>query len=793
MSGRPRLAVDLQALQVDGYADRGVGRYTAAHTAALARLGRVASVLLAPELPPPLDLPAELIQDDLVRWNSLGEARRLTGGGGRLAYYVPAPFLHSGPGEPAALGVSRHWAATGVPRVVTLYDLIPLRAPQHYLARPGHRERYLQRARWVAAADLVLTISAHTRREAIELLGCDPAAVVSVGAGVSPYFSPADGTDEQLWAFHLGELAGRPYVLTVGGSDERKNMERLVDALGLLAGRGWDVALVVVGALTPDWTTRLRDRAAAAGVADRVHLTGPVSDELLRACYRRAAVSVMPSLAEGSGLPVLESAACGVPALASAGTALRETAASPLARFDPTDVESMAEAVAGLLGDDDRRSAVLAAQQRLVADCSWDAVAARTAAALDVVAEGLPAPSWRPAPVPPTLALAGPLPPFGGGIGVYNERVLTAMASLADVSAVVPGPTVPRIPPPVRYRPMDAVGHDFTPSSCDAVVYTLGNSDGHIPTVEMALRYPGWLWLHETRLPAVATTALAGASDEEFDARLGRVLQRAYPGRAPLAAARRAGRSNLDLVKAGVGLIGPLVERCAGLLVNSRLAERMVQLDLAPMAWHPPIHVLPPACPPVRWRGRPEPGEGDGRPLVVAMGVVSMSKRPDVLVDAVARTGCRLAFVGPCPPILAQFIRERADLRHVSDRVTVCGSVDDAGWWDWIRRAELAVQLRDVTGGETSAAVLEALSAGLPVLTNVASAEELPDGVVSYIRGVDDEAIAERMATLVDSSSEMDRLSRAGMDFAAEHSFERLAAALMAVVAGDGPLPSWSR
>lgn len=787
MNDRPQLAVDISALQVDGYADRGIGRYVAGQVAALAESGRVAAALLSPELPPPSGLPGGLVRDDLIRWNCLAETRRLTAGGRCLAYHVPAPFLHSGPGEPAALGAPRHWAETGVPRVVTLHDLIPLRAPRHYLAAPGHEDRYRARARIVAGADLIVTNSAYTRSEAIELLGCHPDSVVTVGAGVSPYFSPADGSDDALWKFHLGALEGRPYALTVGGSDERKNMERLVDAVGLLAARGWDLDLVVVGDLTADWRRRLHDRAAAAGVEGRLHLTGPVSDELLRACYRHALVSVMPSLAEGSGLPVLESAACGVPALASSTTALVETTASPLARFDPTSPDSMAEALARIAGDDGLRRDVLEAQQRLASQQTWTAVGERTAAALDALAGRSSPTRWKPARPAPSLALAGPLAPLGGGIGVYNHRLLSSLPRGVRANAVVPGTVIPDVPAGALYRPMDGCGHDYLPSWFDAVVYTLGNSAGHLATVEMALVHPGWLWLHEARLPAVATTAMESLPDDEFGSRLAALLRRAYPGRPPLAAARRAGRSNLDLVTAGIGLLGPLAERCRGILVNSQVARRLVELDLSPLAWHPPIHVLPPACPPVSPRaGR---RSGSGEPIVVAFGVVSMSKRPDLLVDAIARTGHRLAFVGPCPPILAQVIRERAGLRGVEDRVEVCDSVDEAGWRDWMDRAALAVQLRGVTGGEISAALLEAMAAGLPVLTNVASAADLPEGTVSYLHDLDEEAVASRIGSLVESPAALDSLAEAGIAFAAEHSFARLGSELLSIVAGDVPVP----
>jgi glycosyltransferase involved in cell wall biosynthesis len=783
-----RLAVDLQALQVDGFADRGTGRYIAGHTAALARAGRVAAALLAPELPPPAGLPVEVSTTGLTRWDCIEEVRAILAEGGPVAHHVPAPFLHTGPMDPSVLVVVPHWAETGVPRVVTLHDLIPLRAPERYLPTAGHRERYHVRAAWVAASDLIVTNSDHTRGEAIELLDCDPEKVVTVGGGVSSFFTPRDGTDDELFRFWFAALEDRPFVLTVGGSDARKGTERLVAAMGEVVRAGLDLHLVVIGDLTAHWRHRLHEAAGHAGVEDLLVLAGPVGDDVLRACYRRAAVTVMPSVAEGLGLPVLESAASGTPALASSTTALAEAAATGLATFDPADTDAVAGAIVTLLSDDDRRAAVLAAQRDLAARSTWDAVARRTADALDRLDRSVPAWAWGPTPTRRRVALVGPVPPLGGGIGHYNARLLAASSETLALDAVTTMVTAPDLPAGRGHVPADAFGMEARPASYDAVVYTIGNSHGHLASVELALRYPGWVWLHEVRLPALAVTALGDGGDDAFARRLTWLMERSYPGRAPHGAARRAGRSVLDLVTAGVGLVPLLAERCRGLLVNSDVARRLVELDLAPLAHHPPVHVLPPACPPVV-AGRSAAGADEHDPVVVAFGVVSMAKRPDLLVDAVALAGCRVAFVGPCPPILAEVIGDRARTRGITDRVEVTGAVDPPDWRRWLDRAALAVQLRESASGETSAAVLEALSCGIPVLTNLATAAEYPDGTVALLPSVEPPVVAERIRALVDHPADRKSLSEAAFDFAAAHQFDRLADTLWALVLSGSERP----
>lgn len=457
-----RVALDGQALQVEGWADRGVGRYILGYAGALDRRGALATVVLDPRLPPPNGLPPEFVFSGRTGWDALPTARTVAGQGD-LVRHITAPFLHF-ESDPD-LRRPDHWDLLGVRRVTLLYDLIPLRAPRHYLATAGYEGKYRRRAEWVAASDLILTISSHTRAEAIEILHCDPERVVTIGTGASGYFSPPDGTDEELFRFHFPRLGGRPFLLTVGGSDARKGGERAVAALGRLVERGYDVCLIVAGHLTEDWRRRLHETASACGVPGRVFLGGAVSDELLRAAYRRAEVTLMPSLAEGAGLPLLESAACGTPALASAGTALGDTAATGLALFDPTDIDSITECVEAVLRSPSRRARILAAQQPSAAEATWDAVATR---ALDAIG----AMDVRsPAVLPPRLAVVGS---DATALAVLERLAAESQATLDLVDSA-------------------CSGADFRPAAYDRVIYLLAPGDERV--AGLAGRHPGWLWV----------------------------------------------------------------------------------------------------------------------------------------------------------------------------------------------------------------------------------------------------------------------------------------------------------
>lgn len=451
------VAVELSALQADGWADRGVGRFAASFASALDRTGVVAAGLLDPDRPPPFGLPPGLLFSGRLAWNSAATCRRLAQPG--LWYQITAPFLgfeqdedHLAPGP---------WERSGAARAAVLYDLIPLRAPTHYLPAPELEARYRRRAAWIASSDLLLAISDHTRREAIELIGCEPDRVVTVGVGVSEYFCPPDGTDEGRWKAFEPVVGERPFLITVTGSDVRKGGDRAIVALARLIERGYDLSLVVAGHLDERWISILKEAAVTSGVVDRVHLVGAVDDELLRALYRRAELNLMPSLAEGFGLPVLESAACGTPAVASNRTALAEAAGHDLARFDPTDVDSIADSVAAAIDSPGRGAAILAVQQEIAGASTWDRVAARTVTALEGLSDGRPV-----SPPPPRLALVG----ASASGAVVGDKMLGEGAEV--------------------HRFADAEGINL--SAYDTVVYLIADGDDGVRRA--ASSHAGWLW-----------------------------------------------------------------------------------------------------------------------------------------------------------------------------------------------------------------------------------------------------------------------------------------------------------
>ncbi|WP_395692169.1 glycosyltransferase family 4 protein [Nocardioides sp.] len=108
------------------------------------------------------------------------------------------------------------------------------------------------------------------------------------------------------------------YVGRVERTSRWKGLHVLLDALALLRDLVPGVRLDVVG--DGDDVRTLQSRAAALGVADLVTWHGSRPHAELPACYRRAGVTVLPSLteAESFGMTLAEALACGCPVVGSA-------------------------------------------------------------------------------------------------------------------------------------------------------------------------------------------------------------------------------------------------------------------------------------------------------------------------------------------------------------------------------------------------------------------------------------------------------------------------------------------
>ena len=246
-----------------------------------------------------------------------GRLRRLSGSRAQplAADALVVPELFS---PAVALALPALFAQVRGPRVALFHDAIALRMPESAAAKTVARfPAYL---RELLSFDGIAAISEESRDSLVDYwrwLGvsdCPPVETIALGTDPRP-------------AAATPVARPHPELLCVSSLEGRKNHVALLQACESLWSQERRFSLTLIGLAHPVTgrpalelieTLKARGRPLA--------YLGPVSEAELDRAYRQATATIYPSLAEGFGLPVIESVSRSVPCLCSAHGAVGESA-----------------------------------------------------------------------------------------------------------------------------------------------------------------------------------------------------------------------------------------------------------------------------------------------------------------------------------------------------------------------------------------------------------------------------------------------------------------------------------
>lgn len=257
-------------------------------------------------------------------------------GAGDWILVLGAPWIAPGAAS-AAVALKRR---TGARLAVLIHDLLPITAPKWYADKQSGeaRDDVLQ---LVDAADTLFAVSTpvadelqqHTGRHVTALPPADPTFTKAPSVVASTFF-PAG-----------------PYILFVGTLHPRKNVAALVRAITSIArSRGVDSAprLVIAGRRHPqdsELYVALDECQEVPGLRDHIELIHDADDQVLATLYASCRFVVLPSLAEGWGIPVRESLGAGHPVIAT--DAVPAAIGSPFVKLVPAgDNNALTAAIA---------------------------------------------------------------------------------------------------------------------------------------------------------------------------------------------------------------------------------------------------------------------------------------------------------------------------------------------------------------------------------------------------------------------------------------------------------------
>jgi glycosyltransferase involved in cell wall biosynthesis len=264
--------------------------------------------------------------------------------------------------------------------VVTLYDLIPLIFEDSYLNSEIEKKRYYERLRIVMSADMILSLSEATRKDAINLLNIRPDKVMTIGGGVSDDFHRIKYLD-----VNVVERVRRKYsidggfIFYVGGIDFRKNVGGLIRAFSNLPPDLLKTYSLVIACSAPqDALSGLKELSKELGIDKKVIFLSYITDEDLNILYNICSLFVLPSLYEGFGLAVLEAMKCGAPVIASNCSSVPEIAGRRDILFDPRHPNSITGLMVKVLGNRNYQEDLRNYGIERAKEFSWERVARRT-------------------------------------------------------------------------------------------------------------------------------------------------------------------------------------------------------------------------------------------------------------------------------------------------------------------------------------------------------------------------------------------------------------------------------
>lgn len=294
----------------------------------------------------------------VTRWQVAGLARA-----GRLRQPLLAELWRRGIG-PAPKDANCVFAPTplapparGRPLIVTIHDAVPWTHPETLTPRGARWHRDMGK-RIAETAAVVVTPTAAVAAELAEHLQLRRVEVV--GEGVSPGIGeiPDDAAER---ARRMGLPA--EFVLAVGTLEPRKGLDVAAEAL---ARESWPPGLPLLLAGPTGW--------GDVSLPPGARLLGRLSDQDLATVYSRASVLVMPSRAEGFGLPLLEAMTHGLPVVVSDAPTLVEVAGGAAIVVPRGNSQLLAEGVQQALTERLLWSAAGRARSR---DFSWESAARR--------------------------------------------------------------------------------------------------------------------------------------------------------------------------------------------------------------------------------------------------------------------------------------------------------------------------------------------------------------------------------------------------------------------------------
>jgi glycosyltransferase involved in cell wall biosynthesis len=613
----------------------------------------------------------------------------------------------------------------------TLYDLIPLINEKPYLDNSDVKRWYLEKIEHLKRADLLLAISGSSRQEALDYIDAIPEKVANIGTAADSQFQKIEISTQEKESLFKRYGIKHSFLMYTGGIDHRKNIEGLIEAYALLSPKIRDEhQLAIVCSIQNEQKEVLETLVTSLGLElEEVIFTGFISEEDLIALYNLCKAFIFPSWHEGFGLPALEAMWCGAPVIAANTSSLPEVIGLKEALFDPHSTESMSDTIIKVLTDENFRKNLIAHASKQIEKFSWDISAKKAIEAFENARKGNVSPKdstikrLR-------LAYISPLPPERSGISDYSAELLPELHKYYDIDVVVEQTSVEDLWINKHCQILNVTSFKNNLHHYDRVLYHFGNSSFHQHMFQLLIDIPGVVVLHDFFLSGISNYMFHtnyenhSFEDELFYAH----------GNEPF------NTKNSDLI-IKYPCNKKVLDYAQGIIVHSQNSVRLAK------EWYGKLYgydwsVIPLLRQPQQKISQKISRKNLNLPkdafIVASFGLLGQTKLNQKLLDAWIESSLSsdnntyLIFVGQNSECgYGDKMTETIDNSKYKERIIITGWTDTKIFKDYLSTTDVAVQLRGLSRGETSAAVLDCMNYALPTIVNAnGSMADLPQDTV---------------------------------------------------------------
>lgn len=268
--------------------------------------------------------------------------------------------------------------------VLVIHDISFVHFPKFFPLRKRfwHWQQNLRKQ--IKEAGRIIVDSEYSRGDIIKTLGASEEKVEKIQPGMNPFYKKIPGNDPDLLKFRNDKGLGRPFILSVGTLEPRKNITATIQAFNYLkrSPAFGDFELVIVGSRGWLYGNILKE-VSRSPYRDKIRLWGRATIAETRYLYNLASVFSFPSFLEGFGFPPLEAQACGLPVVASNRSSLPEVLKDSALLVDPWRVGELALGIEAIVKDAKLKENLIAKGFKNAARFDWNNAARETAAVLE--------------------------------------------------------------------------------------------------------------------------------------------------------------------------------------------------------------------------------------------------------------------------------------------------------------------------------------------------------------------------------------------------------------------------